>query len=276
MPAVGVLPFNSRWVAVNIGFMTNNLLPARIGEFARAYSLSRIEPVTVSAALASLVVERLFDSVIMLGLLLPAYVALGPDELDQIGPLRALVVSVIALVAVGVVVLGVTVRSPERVLGFADAISNRLPASFTPLAHRLSGMLESFIDGLGALRHGHVMARVFAWSMAVWLWNAFSFYLGFLAFDIVEPGFTGAMFVQGVIGPFVALPSSPGFFGPFEAAARMSLEVYAIEPSKIVSFAVSYHILTFIPVTVLGIWYMRKLGIRRAELSGGAADEPRP
>jgi len=275
-PAAGALPFSSRWATVNIGFMTNNLLPARIGEFARAYSLSRVEPVTVSAALASLVVERLFDSVIMLGLLVPAYVALGAEELAQIGPLRALVLGLIALVAVGVVVLGLTVRFPDRVLGIVDHLSGRLPARFTRPARRLRDMLESFIGGLGALRHGHVIAKVFAWSLVVWLWNAFSFYLGFLAFDIVEPGFTGAMFVQGVIGPFVALPSSPGFFGPFEAAARLSLEMYAIEPSKIVSFAVTYHILTFLPVTVLGIWYMRKLGIRRAEFSGGVADEAAP
>ena len=102
--------------------------------------------------------------------------------------------------------------------------------------------------------------------------NAFSFYLGFLAFDIVEPGFTGAMFTQAVIGPFVALPSSPGFFGPFEAASRLSLEVYGVEPARILSFAVSYHILTFVPVTVLGIWYMRKLGIKRGEFAGGGAD----
>jgi len=274
-PAVGTLPFSSRWAAVNIGFMINNLLPARIGEFARAYSLSRIEPITVSAALASLVVERLFDSVIMLGLLLPAYVALGAEELAQIGPLRTLVLGLIALVAIGVVVLGLTVSFPDRVLGVVGDISGRLPARFARIAGRLTDMLESFIDGLGALRHGHVIAKVFLWSLVVWVWNAFSFYLGFLAFDIVEPGFTGAMFVQGVIGPFVALPSSPGFFGPFEAATRLSLEIYAIEPSKIVSFAVSYHILTFIPVTVLGIWYMRRLGIHRAEFSGGAADESR-
>lgn len=273
LPAVGDIPFRSRWAAVNIGFMTNNLLPARIGEFARAYSLSRIESITVSAALASLVVERLFDSAIMLGLLLPAYVALGPEELEQIGPLRAVVFGVIGLVAAGVVTLGLTVRFPDRVIGIVAKLSGQLPTRFKGLAQRLLVMLESFIEGLGALRHGHVIAKVFVWSVVVWLWNAFSFYLGFLAFDIVEPGFTGAMFVQGVIGPFVALPSSPGFFGPFEAATRLALEVYGIEPSKIVSFAVSYHLLTFIPVTVLGIWYMRKLGITRGEFRRGVTGE---
>ena len=78
-----------------------------------------------------------------------------------------------------------------------------------------------------------------AWSVVVWLWNAFSFYLGFLAFEIDEPGLIGAMMLQSMISLFVAFLSTPGFFGPFEFGARVGLGLYDIEPARIISFAAS-------------------------------------
>ena len=262
------LPFVSRYAAVCIGFMVNNVLPARLGEFARAYSLSRIEPVGVSAALASLVVERLLDALVLIAFLVPA-ILLGVGEASVSGTVSQIFTAVVIGVMIGLVTLGILVRSPNRFLRFAETWFHR----FGPrtLAEKVTGILVSFVAGLGALRHAHVFARALLWSVVVWGWNALAFYLGFLAFGIVEPGIPGALFLQTVIGFAVAVPSTPGFFGPFEAASRFALEVYNIEPSRIISFAVGYHVLTFIPITVLGIWYMRKLGISRDEL--GHSDE---
>jgi len=69
-----------------------------------------------------------------------------------------------------------------------------------------------------------------------------------------------------VIGFAVAIPSSPGFFGPFEAGARLALSAFGVDSVLIVSFATGYHILTFIPVTLIGIWYLYRLGIRWSEV----------
>lgn len=257
------IPFVSRYAAVCIGFMVNNVLPARIGEFARAYSLSRIEPVVVSAALASLVVERLLDAIVLIAFLVPAIV-LGVGETSVSDAVSGIFIAVVIGVGIGLVTLGILVRSPNYFLRFVEIWFHRLgPRS---LADKVTGILVSFVAGLGALRHAHVFVRALLWSIVVWSWNAFSFYLGFLAFGIVEPGIPGALFLQTVIGFVVAVPSTPGFFGPFEAATRFALEVYNIEPSRTISFAAGYHLLTFIPITVLGIWYMRKLGISRDEL----------
>ncbi len=268
LPAVGPLPLSSSFAAVCIGFMVNNVLPARLGEFARAYSLRRIEPVGMSAALASLVLERLLDALVLVSFLIPA-ILLGAGDVAVSGTLRDLFTVLVVIVSVGLVSLGVLVRFPSRFLRLAERWSHRLAPE--RLADRLTGMLASFLAGLGALRHAHVFARALLWSVVVWGWNALSFYLGFVAFDIRGPGIPGALLLQTMIGVAVAIPSTPGFFGPFEAASRVALELYAIEPARIISFAAGYHILTFIPVTVLGIWYMRRLGISRAEL--GHSDE---
>lgn len=257
--------FSSRFGAVCIGFMTNNLLPARLGEFARAFSLSRVEPVGMSAAFGSLVVERIFDGVVLAAFLGIAVAAPGsPLAVDGNESLRqiALLSSTIFLAAG--TSLWVMARFPRKALTVFEYTVGRV---LTPdLTDRGVEILAAFIDGLGALHRFPVFLRTLAWSVVVWLVAAASVWCGFLAFGIDAPGFGGAMFLQAIIGFAVAIPSSPGFFGPFEAACRFGLTFYGVEASRIVGFAVGYHILTFIPITLLGLWYARRLGIRWAEL----------
>lgn len=273
--ANGELPFGSRYAAVCIGFMANNVLPGRLGEFARAYSLSRIEPVRLSGALASLVVERLLDAIALMVLFVPAFFLGGVDEAAS-RTLRDLFTVAVVVISLLLVIFGLLVRFPDRLLGLADTWSRRLGPD--RVADRVMSILTAFVEGLGGLRDASVFARAMLWSFAVWGWNAFSFYLGFLAFDILSPGFEGALVLQTTISFAVAIPSTPGFFGPFETAARLALELHHVEPARIISFAAGYHILTFLPITVLGIWYMRRLGISRKEFGRreGAAPEPAP
>ena len=253
----------SRFAAVCIGFMANNVLPARLGEFARAYSFSRIEPIPISQSLASLVVERVFDAVI-LGAFLGFTVAYGNFAAGQTALVRGAAVTAGVLFGLALVILWAMARWPRRSLNLVEQLVGRfLSPSRT---ERAIGILASFIRGLGALHNPWVFARALLWSLAVWLCIAASVWIGLLAFGIREPGFIGAMFVQAVIGFAVAIPSSPGFFGPFEAAAMVALGAYGVDSVRIVSFATGYHILTFIPVTVLGIWYLYRLGIRWSEV----------
>ncbi len=261
LPALEASSFDSRFSAVCIGFMANNLLPARLGEFARVYALARREPVTMSAAFASLVVERLLDGVILVLFLLPA---VWLTDFEGAGVLRNVSIVVTGLLAVGFVVLGLLVRFPDRFLRLFGPVAHRLLPEHA--AERAIGVLASFIAGLGALRHGHLFVRVFLWTVVVWLWNGASFWLGFLAFGIGEPGFLGALLLQSIIGFAVSIPSSPGFFGPFEAGARLALVGFGISPSLILSFAAGYHIASFIPITVLGLWYAHRMGITLSEV----------
>lgn len=264
LPVLDRSSFRSRFAAVSIGFGLNNLLPVRLGEFVRIYVFAREEPISLSATFASLVLERLFDGVIMLVFLLLGLWASGILG-GQAPPMvrnAATVASV--LVAVGLVVLWLVARHPERL---ADLVRKTLLRVLPgQAAHRAAGMLHSFLVGLGALRDTVVFARVLAWSAAVWLWNAVSFWLGLLAFDIRAPGLEGALVLQSVIGFAVSIPSSPGFFGPFEAGARVALSAFGVAPALIISFAVGYHVLTFLPITLIALWYAHRLGVSWAEV----------
>ena len=103
--------------------------------------------------------------------------------------------------------------------------------------------------------------------------NATAFWIGFKALGISIPP-TGALFVQGVIVIGVAAPSFPGFFGPFELAATVALTQYGYDKSQAVAWAVGYHILTFIPITLIGLWYAGRAGLSFGELKRANAPSP--
>lgn len=115
--------------------------------------------------------------------------------------------------------------------------------------------------------------RALFWSFVVWIDLSLSIWAGVMAFGITSPGVSGSIFLQSVIAFAVAAPSSPGFFGVFEAATRLGLSLWSISPARIVSFATSYHILTFIPVTVLGLWYLQRIGLSWQDV-GRSENEP--
>lgn len=254
-------PFRPRFAATIVGFAANNLLPARVGEFARAFSLSRLTRVPLAAAIATLVVERLFDALALMGLLFASMAVSSFPGAGSVGGVDVRsAAQVVAVLMAGLgVVLGLLVVTPQRSLAAAERVLGwALPAAARGW---VMGALRSFIEGLAVLRSGKLFAASLGLAVGQWLFTAVSFLLAFRAFGIVEVPFSGAVFLQSLVSLAVAVPSSPGFFGPFEAAARVGLALWGVDSGKAVSFAVGYHIGGFIPVTLMGIWYVWRLGL---------------
>ena len=86
----------------------------------------------------------------------------------------------------------------------------------------------------------------------------------------IETPFSSALFVQGIIAIGVAIPSAPGFFGVFEAVAKESLAVYGVGPDLAVAWAIGFHILSFIPITLIGAVYFARLGLKMGDLGAAA------
>lgn len=250
--------FRPRFAATCIGFMANNLLPARVGEFARAFALSRLEPVRVSASFGSLVVERMFDGLIVVLLLLgslswPGFPTVSGRDFSGL----ALWVGVIFLGAFAVAVAMVA-RPEQSVRWFERTVARLLPRA---IRRPVVDALEAFLDGIAAVRDWRLVLQVLAWTVAMWLVAALSVWVGMLAFDIRLP-FVSAVFLQSIIALAVALPSAPGFFGVFEAAARVGLvDVWGVATGPAVAFAIGYHLAGFIPVTAIGLYYVWRLGL---------------
>ena len=266
LPVAPHVPFRPRYAATCIGFAANNLLPARVGEFARAYSLSRLAGVPVPAALGSIVVERIFDGLIIVGLLFasmasPSFPATG--EVAGMDPRAAA-----RVLAIGTGVLGILLfllaLAPERSVAIVDRVAGRiLPPS---LRRPLVDSLHSFLGGLGILRDPRLVVVSLLWAAGQWLFLGLSFLLAFRAFGIDQVPFVGALFLQSLVSLAASIPSSPGFFGPWEAAAKLGLGLWGVPAGEAVSFAIGFHIAGFIPVTVIGLYYVWRLDLRWSEV----------
>lgn len=240
------------WDATAIGFMANNLLPARAGEFARAWVASRQLPVRFTTALASIGVERVFDGLIMLALMaaaiaapsFPSHATLGGSSVSRVATGVALVFG--AALALAFVV---AVR-PAPWLALID----RVAISVLPerLARRVRSLADGMIEGLAALRSPGRFAAVIGWSLVLWLVNAAAFALCFRAFHLPVPA-EGALLLQGLIGFGVAIPAAPGFWGVFEYCTRLTLQFYGIGATLALAYAFAFHLAGFIPITLLGL-----------------------
>jgi glycosyltransferase 2 family protein len=266
------IPFAPLWHATAIGMMVNNVFPARAGEFARAFALSRERrDVPLTTAFASLAVDRLFDGVVVLGLMVAAtFDPAFPADATILGATAGgIALSASAFLAVVLVGLYSLVLAPALFIGIAERMVGLIWKKGVPKVH---AFLTGFVAGLGVLQQPKLALEVFVWTLIHWLTNALAFYFGFLALDISAP-LSSALFIQALIAIGVAIPSSPGFFGPFEAAGKAGLALYAVPAASAVSWAIGFHLLSFVPITVIGAWYFTRLDLHVRDLAGAPSKD---
>jgi uncharacterized protein (TIRG00374 family) len=265
-PRAGRLPLPPLWRATAIGMMVNNVFPARAGEFARAFALSRARPdVPFTTAFASLVVDRLFDGTVVLAMLLlatldPRFPADATIYGMSAARIAASAAAFLAVVLAGVAALvffpALVIRVVERTVG----------AVWPGGKARVHDLLTAFAAGLGVVREPALALEVLFWTVLHWIVNALAFWLGFKALGVDAP-LSAAFFLQGLIAIGVAVPSSPGFFGVFEAASKVGLGLYGVSTELAVSWGLGFHILSFIPITVIGAWYFSRMHLHVSDLS---------
>ncbi len=260
------LPFGPLWQATVIGMMINNVVPARAGEFARAYVLSRTTPVSFPAAFASLAVDRLFDAVVIFGLMFlamldPAF----PRGADVLGrPVASFALGGVVLVVAMLVAMYAMVLFPGRVLALYEAVARRI---IPRLEEKGRAALVAIVNGMSVLRTPGRFATVLWWTVLHWLCQALAFWIAFRAVGITAP-FAAALFLQGLIAIGVAAPQAPGFFGVFELLGQKGLGLYGVPPDAAVTWAIGFHALSYIPITLIGAWYFVRLGLSMQDLGG--------
>jgi len=245
--------------------MANNIFPARAGEIVRAYALTRQTDVPFATSIASLAVDRLFDMLVLLLLAVAAFV-------DPAFPRGAHVAGQsLGSIAQGSIILVVLLLAALYALAF---FPKQLVRAFEIFARKISPALEDrgksvllkFSEGLSVLRSPGRFASVLAWTVAHWLLNALGFWLGFKAVGMTLP-FSAALFLQTLIALGVALPSAPGFFGVFEKFATVGLAIYGVNATQATSWAIGFHILSFIPITIIGLFYFVRLNLHLSEIN---------
>jgi glycosyltransferase 2 family protein len=243
-------PAGPLWHAIALGFMANNILPLRAGELVRSYTASRLAQIRFTTVLSSIAVERIFDGLTVVALLsaallfadLPPDLTIGGASVARLTKIAGLA-GCAALLA-SVLVLALPTQAERLVRRF-------IPRA--PVADRIVSLIEGIRQGLVVLRSpGRLMGVVF-WSFVLWNLNALALFVAFGAFDIAV-SYWGALLMQGLLVLGISIPSTPGFFGPFEAVIVAVLALYRVPNDLAFSYAISYHLASFVPITLLGLW----------------------
>jgi len=261
------LPVRSLFSATMIGFMANNVLPARLGEFVRAYALGRHERLPASPVFATIVVERLFDGMSVLLLILVSLAFMPPEVAgDVAGTFRKVGMFSLGAYAVMIAAIAFFMRRPHLPERWARAVVRPLSDG---LADKAGGFAHSFMDGLEVVKEPRLLAMILVFTVVHWgllpltpllLFKAFGFHYG--VYDSLF------IFVLTCIG--VALPSTPGYVGTFHAAVMGGMVLLGLDNDRALGFAIVTHAVNYIPVTLLGLYYLSREnlslgGIRKLE-----------
>jgi uncharacterized protein (TIRG00374 family) len=255
---------------VVIGYMANDVLPARLGEVVRAYVLGEQEGVPKTTALATILVERLFDGISML--LFVAAVGLIVPLNDRLSA----VVRIATIIFIGALIFLVAVGAcRQRAIAAIEAIERFLPA---PLKGKVGQGADRFLEGLGGLQNGGLAAAILGLSLGAWLCEATMYFLISLGFGL-GLGIAAYVLTTAVANLGAMIPAAPGYIGTFEAFALLALGLFTTDLSAAGAYVVVVHLALLGPVSLLGFFFLlrtgltlRNLGQRASELTSTKGD----
>lgn len=249
-----------------IGFAFNNLLPAHLGDFVRVFVLSRQRQVPVTAVLSSVVLERVFDIIAIL-LMLVTGLAFVPALDPKVQQTALVFAGLVGVFLVGAVIFVIwskpMLRITERVV---RTVGWFLPAA---LVSKVMGLLAAAADGLASLRSPQLIFGI-AWSsLAQWSLNAATAYIALWSFG-VPMTVPLACLVVSVTALSVTVPSSPGYFGVIQLCFMTVLQPFTDDQVAVFGASVYYHLSQYIPVTLIGLAYFNAAGLKLNEVQSAA------
>ena len=253
------IPVFSLWLSALVGFGVNNLLPARIGELARCYTLRRAEGVRFSSILATVVVERMWDGLSVVALLLIAYTFWAFPGVDlALGVSHRAVLTTMA--ASTAVLLGgfLLLRyASDPLLRLADRFLARLPDGF---ARKAGGTLRTFVSGFQGIRGPAQWLGVIAFSLLPWgLSVVVMWVLAYACGADLSVEQTVVLFMAIVAA--VTIPASPGYIGTYHVLAKKALVWAGYAPDQALAVATMIHLANYVPQTLGGLWALKRQGL---------------
>ncbi len=252
------LPLGSLFSATMIGFMANNVLPFRLGEFVRPWALARREKLSKTTLLATVVVERVVDMLTLLGIFGVSMIVHPIAENTDAGRLVQWGARLLIALCVALTVFVIAV---ERNRGLAQAVVRFVTAPLPGEAHaRVAIILERFLEGLGLFRDLRRLTLVFALSFTMFLCFALALGISLWSLDIALPWYAGlVMLVITSIG--IMVPAAPGYIGTLNIACTAGLALFGVGKAQSVPFSWFYFFSQWLPITAVGLVYLNREGL---------------
>lgn len=249
------IPLRRLYPLVCIGYFGNNVYPFRAGEIIRSYVLRQKEGIPISSSLATVIIERVFDGLVMLifvFLALPFAPALPTQY-------RNLVIGLTVLLLLATAFFMWMALQPQRMARVYGWVAQRLLP--TAVRTRTDDLYTRFMAGLASLSHRGDVLMIFGTSVVIWLMETVKYWFVMHAFHF-EVSFLVLMLMNGLVNLATTLPSAPGYIGTFDAPGIGVLVAFGVEENLAASYTFTLHAALWLPVTLVGAYYFWREQLR--------------
>ena len=250
--------------ATTIGFAVNNLLPARIGELVRSYALSRAEGLKFSGTFATVVAERIYDTMSFAFLLVLFLASFDVPALDRLGISQEKLTVGIALLFVFGLALMLLLRTKAELV---ESVVRRVFGIFSrKLADRLAAEVRHFSEGISHDLGAREVVSLVWTSLFLWVVSVFQFWLAANSLG-VDLGMKHSFLLMVAVLFGISIPASPGYVGTYHLVAMKVLQAMGYSAEIALPIAIVVHITNYITQTALGLWNLKSIGFRLKEVT---------
>ncbi len=267
------IPFKRVYPVMMIGFTANNLLPARIGEFVRAYTLGGREQISKSLSLATIVLERVFDGLTLIGFMGLSLMFFPSPH--QTGNIEFVEIFSTALFLSAIIFLLFLLYRERVALKVISLILTPLPKKIETKVHTI---LISFVAGLHVLKNRSTLVGITFLSIVIWFFEGSSYYMMLRAFNLETKmnayQLIGAgIFLLVFVNLGTMIPSAPGFVGVYQAAAVLALGAYSVDENVAFSLALLTNTFQYVFVTAIGLFFFSRFNLSLKNLANQSQEE---
>lgn len=263
------------WDANLIGFMANNVLPARLGEFVRAFTAQQLTGVPASSALATIVVERILDGLTLLLILFATLIFADPAATAgafSVGYMRGAGYTLLAGYLVVLAMLFALWRWPTVTMGTLCRLAGRISPR---LGTALEGILTTFHQGLTVLGQTRHLPLLVLYTLGTWLPMVLEYWVFLPAMGLPFSLFMACMAFAGA-SLAAAVPAGPGYVGTFQLACMWAMMMAGAPQQAAANYALLFWAVQYFPLTAAGLITMWRRGLTLKGLRQAKQAEPAP
>lgn len=252
------VPLARLFPVVCIGYFGNNVYPARAGEVLRAYVLKRKEGVPISASLATILVERVFDGLVML-----LFVFIALPFAPSLEEYRQFVTLISLAFFAALAVFFWAAFQPDRVRDLYFRLGHPLvPARFRS---SVEDMVNRFLEGIHFMSRPADVLMTFFTSVIIWLAETVKYWFVMHAFSF-SVSFLVLMLMNGIVNLATTLPAAPGYVGTFDTPGIGVLTAFGVDKDLATGYTFVLHAALWFPITALGAYYMWREHVKWEEI----------
>ena len=257
------IPVKDIYAPLIIGFM-GNILPARAGEFLRAYLIGTRQGITFAGAISTIIVERLFDLICLLGLFVWVFVInvemFDPNLIFSGMSVQSMLSGFgkfCALVVGGLIVfMFLLTYQEEKIRALVGWVIKPLPESWKK---KILFMVDEFAQGCKIIRDPSALIQIFLWSVTLWMLFVFAYYPFYFAFDLQDKSMESLVLLAVMVCVLITILPTPGFLGSFNAGVLIALhDIMGEKEVTAVSFGMASWATGFFVLIVGGLFFVFK------------------